>query len=156
MNVLFFAVHKQRNLWTCWIQTSEDCVWCTVKTSNFKLLIGVCYRSPSSTEENNAKMLKLLDRAVNACWGNRIKDYRASEALLSLTESWYWATSTTGTSTIQQPPGKTGMNTEAGKFFSEITGGNRKNTEGNRWHRNTWRTTCIIDYIFTCEDNACR
>ena len=85
----------------------EDCVWCTVNTCNIKLLIGVCYRSPASTEENNAKLLKLLDRAVNSRWGNRVmilgdfnfRDIDYNRHLVN-----------------------TGSNTDASNFFSEIAG----------------------------------
>ena len=42
----------------------EESVWCTLKLSDArKLLVGVCYRSPASTSENNEKLLKLLQQA---------------------------------------------------------------------------------------------
>ena len=37
-----------------------------------KLLIGVCYRSPASSMENNARLLKVLDKAVNGGWSDRV------------------------------------------------------------------------------------
>jgi len=37
------------------LENSEDSVWCSVKTNDKRLLIGVCYRSPKSSKENNLK-----------------------------------------------------------------------------------------------------
>jgi len=43
----------------------EESLWCRVQTSSGKgkLLVGVCYRCPSSNSENNANLLELLDLA---------------------------------------------------------------------------------------------
>ena len=39
-----------------------DSVWCKVNTDeNEKILIGLCYRSTASTDDNNEKLLQLLD-----------------------------------------------------------------------------------------------
>jgi len=50
----------------------EDCVCCTVVAQKVKLLIGVCYRNPASSPENNARLLKVLEIAVNGGWGDRV------------------------------------------------------------------------------------
>ena len=50
----------------------EDSVWCSVKTNDKRLLIGVCYRSPQSSKENNLKLLSVMDKAVNQCGYDRI------------------------------------------------------------------------------------
>jgi len=50
----------------------EDSVWCSVKTNDKRLLIGVCYRSPQSSKENNLKLLSVMDKAVNQCGYYRI------------------------------------------------------------------------------------
>jgi len=42
----------------------NESVWCTVKLSEVKLLIGVCYRSPNSDDNNNKQLLALFDKAV--------------------------------------------------------------------------------------------
>jgi Reverse transcriptase (RNA-dependent DNA polymerase)/Endonuclease-reverse transcriptase len=42
-------------------------LWCTVRVRTGKLLVGLCYRSPSSTKENNENLLRLLEGAVQ--WG---------------------------------------------------------------------------------------
>jgi len=46
-------------------QGCEDSVWCTVRMGRLRLLIAVCYRSPSSSKENNSTLLAILERAVN-------------------------------------------------------------------------------------------
>lgn len=50
----------------------EDCVWCTVKMYDLQLLVGVCYRSPASTTDNNMRLLDMLEKAVNGCTHDRI------------------------------------------------------------------------------------
>ena len=42
-----------------------EAVWSTVKLRTGQLLVGVCYRSPNSTADNNDMLLRLLDQAVN-------------------------------------------------------------------------------------------
>ena len=40
----------------------EESAWCIVNTSPAcRLLVGICYRSPSSTFENNQELLRLMD-----------------------------------------------------------------------------------------------
>ena len=42
----------------------EDSVWCEIKTSqSVKLLVGVCYRSPSSSHENNLLLNQVMEAA---------------------------------------------------------------------------------------------
>lgn len=61
-----------RDNFQSWLDTSlnsigfTDTVWCTVKTASCKLLVGLCYRSPSSTAENDLRLLELLDLATQA------------------------------------------------------------------------------------------
>ena len=50
----------------------EDCVWCTVKMYDLQLLVGVCYRSPASTTDNNMRLQDMLEKAVNGCTHDRI------------------------------------------------------------------------------------
>ena len=44
----------------------EDSVWCMVRPQNMQeqILVGVCYRSPSSNEVNNNKLIKQISWAV--------------------------------------------------------------------------------------------
>ena len=42
----------------------NESVWCHVQQDDFSLIIGCCYRSTSSTADNNDELLKLLDRAT--------------------------------------------------------------------------------------------
>ena len=43
----------------------KDSVWCTVEFGhNRRLSVGVCYRSPNSTQENNEKLFEILDNIM--------------------------------------------------------------------------------------------
>jgi hypothetical protein len=44
----------------------QESLWCVVKLKENTILIGLCYRSPSSTVENNKLLLNLLDRASSS------------------------------------------------------------------------------------------
>jgi hypothetical protein len=44
----------------------QESLWCVVKLKENKILIGLCYRSPSSTVENNKLLLNLLDQASSS------------------------------------------------------------------------------------------
>jgi hypothetical protein len=39
-------------------------VWCVVELRTVKLLVGVCYRNPTSSPENNAKLNELITLAT--------------------------------------------------------------------------------------------
>ena len=52
----------------------EESVWCTVEFADTSLLIGVCYRSTSSPDDNNDKLLELLQMAA--------EESRSSQLLL--------------------------------------------------------------------------
>ena len=44
----------------------ESSIWCQVKLNNKDtLLVGVCYRSPNSTELNNSKLVDQLKKIDN-------------------------------------------------------------------------------------------
>ena len=42
----------------------NESIWCKVDTNIGKVLIGMCYRSPSSTKQNNDKLIKILQEAA--------------------------------------------------------------------------------------------
>jgi len=42
----------------------EQSLWCTIRVKAGKLLVGLCYRSPSSNSENNENLLRLLETAT--------------------------------------------------------------------------------------------
>ena len=47
----------------------EESVWCVIKFSKAnKLLVGVCYRSPSSSADNNSKLIEtfMKSRSVHS------------------------------------------------------------------------------------------
>lgn len=43
----------------------SDSVWCKIQMRDGQLLVGVCYRSPSSSDANNIRLLQLLRAACN-------------------------------------------------------------------------------------------
>ena len=44
---------------------------------NMKLFVGVCYRSPSSSEENNRELAELISKALNALFEILLKNEQA-------------------------------------------------------------------------------
>ena len=42
----------------------EDSVWCSVELKSCRLLVGLCYRSTSSKEQNNNKRIQLFEEAM--------------------------------------------------------------------------------------------
>ena len=42
-----------------------ESVWCSLKLTTGQLLLGLCYRSPSSTSDNNNMLLRLMEQAVS-------------------------------------------------------------------------------------------
>lgn len=45
----------------------EESIWCTVKGDKTEVLVGLVYRSPSSTEANNCKLLNDIHMAADLC-----------------------------------------------------------------------------------------
>jgi len=43
----------------------EEAIWCNADLGSSKLLIGICYRKPSSDDSNNEKLLEVMQWAVN-------------------------------------------------------------------------------------------
>ena len=41
----------------------QESAWCTVRINNLQLLVGVCYRSPTSDDANNNQLLGSLETA---------------------------------------------------------------------------------------------
>ena len=48
------------------IHKFNDSIWCIMNLhKNMKLLVGVCYQSPSSSEENNRELAELISKALS-------------------------------------------------------------------------------------------
>ena len=43
----------------------EDALWCRIQTGKDTLLVGLCYRSPASDQENDSRLLDMLESALN-------------------------------------------------------------------------------------------
>ena len=116
----------------------EDSVWCSVKANGTKLLIGVCYRSPQSSKENNAKLLSVMDKAVNQSGYDRILimgDFNFRD----IDYSTYSVNA--------------GDSSDAYKFFNKTQDLYliQHVTETTRKRSGAQET--VLDYIFTNEDN---
>ncbi|XP_072040364.1 uncharacterized protein [Amphiura filiformis] len=80
-------IHESLSAVACHeINNSNDfnsSVWCLIELErNEKLLVGLCYRSPNSTDQNNRKLLEQLEesaKVVNATHLLLIGDYNFSE-----------------------------------------------------------------------------
>ena len=42
----------------------EESLWCNIELDRQRLLVGLCYRNPTSTADNNEKLLYMMDKAV--------------------------------------------------------------------------------------------
>ena len=42
----------------------EESLWCNVELNHQRLLVGLCYRCPTSTTVNDDKLLYLMEKAV--------------------------------------------------------------------------------------------
>jgi exonuclease III len=45
-------------------QDFQESTWCLVELEETSLIVGLCYRSPSSTSENNQRLLKEVEKAA--------------------------------------------------------------------------------------------
>jgi endonuclease/exonuclease/phosphatase family metal-dependent hydrolase len=50
----------------------KESLWCNVMLEDSKLLVGLCYRCPSSEVENNDKLLKLLELVMSRARGTHV------------------------------------------------------------------------------------
>ena len=50
----------------------DESVWCRVDFADTSLLVGVCYRSPTSSDDNNDKLVDLLRIAVEESRGSQL------------------------------------------------------------------------------------
>ena len=117
----------------------QDSVWCKIETEGRSVIVGVCYRSTSSTRQNNDNLLHLLDKVTHQ---------RSQPRLLILgdfnfPEIDYVNYKVEG-----------GLDTDANRFF------NKTNDLFLHQHITDW-TRCragqhpsTLDYVFTDEDNV--
>jgi len=47
--------------------TFQESIWCNVKAGKSSMIVGLCYRSPTSSEINNDSLLKLISKASDLC-----------------------------------------------------------------------------------------
>ena len=49
---------------TAYTTEFSESVWCKIMLKNQELIVGVCYRSPASNEDNNNKLLSMLENTI--------------------------------------------------------------------------------------------
>ena len=59
-------------------------LWCTVTLSEVKLLVGVCYRCPSSPDVNNNYLMEVIKQAVHTANNKGLGDFNLPEIDYSL------------------------------------------------------------------------
>ena len=45
----------------------QESIWCNIKTGKSSMLVGLCYRCPTSSESNNDSLLQLISKASDLC-----------------------------------------------------------------------------------------
>jgi len=118
----------------------DESLWCKLESNNGKgqLLVGACYRCPTSSPENNAKLLELFESANNHSHNSHILvmgDFNFPEINYN-------------DSTVDAGP-----DSEANKFFLK--------TEDLYWIQCVTEPTrtrgtnkpSVLDYVFTDEEN---
>ena len=122
------------------LENFEDSVWCSVKTNDKRLLIGVCYRRPKSSKENNLKLLSVMDKAVNQCGYDRIiimgdfnyQDIDYNNYIVNVDKC-----------------------SEAFEFFNKTQNLFLIQCVREATRKRSGTQESILDYIFTNEDNLC-
>jgi len=56
---------------TAYTTEFSESVWCKIMLKNQELIVGVCYRSPASSEDNNNKLLSMLENTIKGCKATR-------------------------------------------------------------------------------------
>ena len=116
----------------------QDSVWCEIDLEDQFVVVGVCYRSTSSTKENNESLLQLLDKA--AC--QNIRSHLLIFGNFNYPEINYERFAVEG-----------GIDSEASKFFHK-TNDLFLHQNVSHWTRSRpGQQPSILDYVFTDEHN---
>jgi len=117
----------------------EESVWCIVEFADSPLLVGVCYRSTSSSNNNNDKLLKLLQMAAD----------KSRNSLLLLIADFNYHEINYNDYTVTA-----GEDLHPNKFFSYTQDLFLCQHVMNCTRYGDTQKSSILDYIFTCEENA--
>ena len=117
----------------------QDSVWCKIETDDRPVIVGVCYRSTSSTRQNNDNLLHLLEKV----------SHQGSQPRLLILGDFNFPEIDYVNYKVDGGP-----DTDANRFFI------RTNDLFLHQHITYW-TRCragqqpsILDYVFTDEDNV--
>ena len=122
------------------LTTSEfaESLWCDVEVDHQRLLIGLCYRSPTSTIENDEKLLSVMEKAVSRIAAHHILimgDFNFPEIDYA---------SERVSSRDTEPPAMFFFKTQELCLFQHVN-------DATRIRQN--QTPTKLDYIFTEEEN---
>ena len=116
----------------------EESVWCTIDLADSPLLVGVCYRSTSSSDDNNDKLLELLQIAADESKSSQLLlmgDFNYPE----INYNDYMVT------TGEDSPSSKFFNCTQDLFLCQHVTNCTRHRDGQK--------SSILDYIFTCEEN---
>jgi hypothetical protein len=117
----------------------QDSVWCMIDSDSHSVVVGVCYRSTSSTKDNNASLLGLLEKAENQA---------AKSHLLIFGDFNYPEIN------YERYEVEGGPDTDAYRFFNKTTDLFLYQNI-NEWTRcRIGQQPSLLDYVFTDEDNV--
>ena len=116
----------------------QDSVWCKIDLEDHPVIVGVCYRSTSSTKENNDSLLQVLDKAVSQNVQSRLLIFGD----FNYPEIDYDKFAVEGST-----------DSDAYRFFNK-TNDLFLYQNVNHWTRcRSGQQSSILDYVFTDEDN---
>ena len=117
----------------------EESLWCNVEFNHQRILVGLCYRSPTSTVVNDDKLLHLMEKAV--------LQIRSDHVLIMGEDFNYPAINykdETAAASAADPASLFFNKTQEPCFFQHVTEFTRV-----RQHQ----APSVLDYVFTDEEN---
>lgn len=116
----------------------QESMWCTIRMKQGQMLVGLCYRSPNSGQENNKQLLALLDRVING---------KIAEHTVVMGDFNY------PTINYEKSEVNTGPESDASKFYYKMLdlAMYQQVTEKTRVRQG--QKPSMLDYIFTDEQN---
>jgi len=117
----------------------QESIWCRINTDQQSLLVGVCYRCPTSPVDNNNNLLKLLAGAVQAAGTSHLLimgDFNYPE--INYEDDWV----------------SSGLDSDPGRFFlaTQDLFLTQHVSEPTRFRQGNQPST--LDYIFTSEEEV--
>lgn len=116
----------------------QESTWCKVELQNTSLIVGVCYRSPKSTPENNQKLLKEVEKAAKC---------RRSDHVVIMGDFNYPAID------YKNFVVESGEDSDAALFFTKTLDVSLVQNVNEPTRFREGQRPSLLDYIFTDEEN---